>query len=244
MVGSPKSTSIVSGAMSGLTAPLVPHLTIDELLTCTPVVRKRLDLTRAVPRQVIEECIDIAVQAPTASNRQELHWVVVTDAEQRRALAEIFLRPRPDYVSIAWPDYTDDDIRLARQQALSNSGEHLRAHFHEIPAIVIPCHLGRVDEAPLHAQAALWGSVYPAVWNFLLALRSRGLGAAWTTSPLYYEQDIAELVGIPYERYTLAGLYPIGYTIGTNFKRSSRRPLSEIVHWEQWGSGSADEAPQ
>jgi nitroreductase len=91
-----------------------------------------------------------------------------------------------------------------------------------------------VDDAPIATQAALWGSLLPAVWSFLLALRSRGLGAAWTTLHLRFEREAADLLGIPYQTHTQGGLFPIAYTKGTAFHLAPRRPLSEIIHWERW----------
>ena len=210
------------------------HLTTDELLTTTRTVRRRLDLDRPVERDVLEECLALAVQAPTASNRQEWQWVFVTDAETKRALAELYLRPDPGYRSLPMRDYTPEDVRARSRAAVASSADFLRRHLAEVPVLLVPCHWGRADDAPVATQAALWGSLYPAVWSFFLALRSRGLGAAWTTISLRHERDVAELLGIPYDEYTQGGLFPIAYTVGTEFKPAARRPLSEIVHWDRW----------
>ena len=210
------------------------ELTNEQLLTTTRTVRKRLDLSRPVEREVIEECLELAVQAPTGSNRQEWHWVFVTDPEKKRALGELFVRPDPSYRSITNPEYGPDDVRARRAGALSSSVEFLREHMGDAPVLLVPCHLGRVDNAPVATQAVLWGSLYPAVWSLFLALRTRGLGSAWTSVLLRYEREAAEILGIPYDTYTQGGLFPIAYTVGTDFKPAPRRPVSEIIHWNQW----------
>ena len=209
-------------------------LTPEELLTTTRVVRKRLDLRRPVEREVLEECLAVAVQAPTASNRQEWHWVFVTEAGTKQALADLYRRDDPDYRRLPTPEFGPDDARASRAAAVQSSAAFLREHLHEAPVLLVPCHLGRVDDAPIATQAALWGSLLPAVWSFLLALRSRGLGAAWTTLHLRFEREAADLLGIPYETHTQGGLFPIAYTKGTAFRPAPRRPLSEIIHWERW----------
>ena len=194
------------------------ELSNDELLSTTRVVRKRLDFSRPVGRAVIEECLALAVQAPTASNRQEWHWVFVTDPAAKSTLADIYRSEEGEYVSLPSPELGPEDVRAAHAEAVQSSADYLRQHMHEAPILLVPCHLGRVDDAPIATQAALWGSLLPAVWNLMLALRTRGLGAAWTTVHLRHEQRAAELLGIPYQSYTQGGLFPIAYTAGTDFR--------------------------
>ena len=210
-------------------------LSADELLSTTRSVRKRLDLERPVERSVIEECLDLAVQAPTGSNAQGWHWVVVTDDDLKAQIAEHYAAGFDPYFASAGASYDADDPRGQRQAAVSSSARYLRDHFHEVPAMLIPCQWGRVPEgAPSIAHAGYWGSLLPAVWSFMLALRSRGLGSAWTTLHLVREREVADLLGIPYESCTQAGLFPIAYTKGTDFKKASRIPASEVTHWNGW----------
>jgi nitroreductase len=209
--------------MSGL------ELTPDELFTTTRAVRRRLDLTRPVEREVLEECLRLAQQAPTASYRQHWHFVVVTDAAKRAALGELWSGVARSYLGARRSAQASGSA--ARLLA---SVEHLIDHIGEVPVHVIPCVEGRTDGKPAAAQASTWGSIVPATWSFMLACRSRGLGTAWTTFHLQHEREAAELLGIPYDDVMQAALIPVAYTIGSDFKPGRRRPLETMVHWDGW----------
>lgn len=210
-------------------------LSPDELLTTTRAVRKRLDLSRPVERSVIEECLTVALQAPTGSNSQNWHWVVVTEPGLKAKIAEHYAAGFDPYINMPRPSYDADDPRAAHVAAVSSSATYLRDHFHEVPAMVIPCLWGRLpDGVPSAMSAGYWGSLWPAVWSFMLALRARGLGSAITTLHLPREREVAELLGIPYDRCAQAGLLPVAYTKGTEFKPASRLPLERVTHWERW----------
>ena len=84
------------------------------------------------------------------------------------------------------------------------------------------------------AQSGQWGSILPAVWSFMLAARSRGLGSSWTTVHLFFEQDAASVLGIPYEKVMQTALIPLAYTKGTDFAPGPREPLDKVLHWDQW----------
>jgi nitroreductase len=202
-------------------------LTPDELLTTTRAVRRRLDLTRPVEREVLEECLQIAQQAPTAGFSQNWHFVVVTEAEKRAALGELWRRSGKPYLE----KRMSDDPRVSR---ITRSVQHLIEHIHEVPVHVIPVVEGRTDGQPGAMQASRWGSIIPAAWSFMLAARARGLGTAWTTFHLLYEREAAEILGIPYDDYMQAALIPVAYSIGTEFKPGVRRPLDSMVHWDGW----------
>ena len=210
-------------------------LSPDELLSTTRAVRKRLDLERLVEREVIEECMELALQAPTGSNRQGWQFVFVTDPAKKKALAEMYAAGFDPYVNAPGARYEEGDIRAERSEFVRGSAMYLRDHFHEVPVMLIPCIEGRMGPGmDSFAQASVWGSILPAVWSFMLAARSRGLGTAWTTLHLPKEKEAAELLGIPYDRYTQAGLMPVAYTKGTDFKPAPRLPLDTVVHWETW----------
>ncbi len=210
-------------------------LTPDELLATTRSVRKRLDLTRPVEREVLEECLYLAQQAPTGSNRQHWHFVVVTEPATRAALADCYRRGWTSYRAAqdASPP-SGHPARVARMRRVLASAQYLADHLHEVPVHVVPCVMGRTEGEPVVVQAARWGSVLPAVWSFMLAARARGLGTAWTTLHLPHEREAAELLGIPYDQVMQTALIPVAYTIGTDFKPARREPLETIVHWEGW----------
>ena len=202
----------------------------DKLLSTTRAVRRRLDFDRPVDDQLILDCITLAQQAPTASNTQLWRWVVVTDPEKRKALGEIY-RTGAGAIANAKSQTPKEDHQTIR---VYDSAEYLMDHMHEAPALVIPCLEGRLGEnAPLLMQASIFGSIFPAIWSFQLALRSRGLGSALTTVHLLREKDTAELLGIP-DNVMQVALLPVAYTKGTEFKRATRPPSHEITHFNRW----------
>ena len=213
--------------------PLV--LTADDVLTTTRAVRKRLDFDRPVPRELLLECLHVAVQAPTGSNRQEWQFVFVDDAERKRAIADHYGRSWDAYSALPRPQYAEGDVRREHLPRVVSSAHYLRQRMHEAPWLLIPCIRGRVPEgAPSVAHAGLWGSIVPAFWSFLLAARARGLGTAYTTLHLVYEREVAEILRIPYGEYTQAGLTPIAYYKGEDFAPAARLPLESITHWNGW----------
>jgi nitroreductase len=203
---------------------------VDELLSTTRAVRRRLDLNRPVERDVILECLQLAMQAPTASNEQHWRWMVVTDADKRAAIAQIYRELAGDYLVQAAANATDPQTRRVYESAQALTGI-----LADVPVHVIPCLERRFDDAPLATAAAAWGSILPAAWSFLLALRSRGLGSVWTTLHLARERDVAELLGIP-ESVTQAALFPVAYTVGTDFKPAVRPPAETVTSWNTWDS--------
>lgn len=211
-------------------------LTPDELLSTTRAVRKRLDFTRPVPRRLIEECVDLAVQAPTGRNRQRWHFLVVTEPEQRRAVADIFLRALP--LATGQPLTERDLWRMnyhrGSTERVFDGLRHLADNIHRVPAFVIPGVEGRTDRAPVAVQAGAWGSILPAVWSFMLAARARGLGTTWTTAQAPLERELAEVLGVPYEEVMLAAFIPLAFTVGTDFKPAPRIPREEVLHWDRW----------
>jgi nitroreductase len=203
-------------------------LSSDELLSTTRAVRRRLDLDRPVEREALLECVELATQAPSGSNSQRWHWVLVTDPEKRAGLAALYNR----VFSRAYSPEALDQMDEAGQRVWT-SASYLAEHLHQVPVLLVPCQWTRPPEM-VSQQAGYWGSILPAVWSFMLAARSRGLGSAWTTMHLAYEEEAADLLGIPFARCAQAGLIPVAYTKGTDFRPAVRTSLEEIVHWETW----------
>ncbi|HEX4865475.1 MAG TPA: nitroreductase family protein [Acidimicrobiales bacterium] len=215
-------------------------LSIDDVLTTTRNVRKRLDFVKPVPRSVVEECIEIALQAPNGSNNQGWEWVAVDDPAKRNRLAELQKEGLKAFLDDAGTPHPSVGTRVDvgrndRMEAIGESVTYLIEHMHEVPILLVPAMLtpGRLENRNTIYQASNWGSIHQAVWSFMLALRARGLGSAWTTLLMWRERETAELLGIPYEDYTIAGLFPVAYTIGTEFKRAQRRPVSQVLHWNE-----------
>jgi nitroreductase len=195
-----------------------------------------MDFERPVPRELILECLTQAVQAPTGSNRQGWQFVVVTDPDKKRVIGELYRESWYAYASSGRPDYPAEDPRRAQLPRVASSAQYLADRMGEVPVMIIPCIEGRVD-APGTSNLAIagtYGSILPAVWSFMLAARGRGLGTAWTTLHLKYEREVAELLGIPYEKMTQSALVTVGYFTGEDFKPAERIPLESVVHWERW----------
>ncbi len=204
----------------------------DKLLSTTRSVRKRLDLTRPVPSETLLECLRLAVQAPTGSNSQGWRWLVITDADKKRELARLYNEGGRAYLESAAGQEMDPQTKRVYESAL-----FLADVMADVPALVIPCIEGRVDNNPA-MSASLLGSILPATWSLMLALRSRGLGSAWTTLHLVKEEEAADLLGIPFDSVTQVALLPVAYTIGTDFKPAKRPPVEEITYWDTWGATS------
>jgi nitroreductase len=206
------------------------NLSVDDVLTTTRSVRKRLDFEKPVPREVLLECLELALQAPTGSNAQGWQWVFVDDPEQKKALADIYRTNATPYLDRPKPEYGDE--RDQQRPRVYDSAKYLNEHLHEVPVMLIPCLEGR----PEGTGAGFWGSLLPAVWSFMLALRSRGLGSAWTTLHLVGDGEklAAELLGIPFDKYSQGGLFPIAYTKGTDFRPAKRLPAEQVAHWNTW----------
>ncbi len=217
--------------------PAILNLGPDELLSTTRSVRKRLDLTRPVEPELIRECIELAAQAPTGGNAQGWHFVVVTDEAKRRRLAEYYyegwslMYGDRDAATSHLPK--DDPSYVEATKRVIDSAQYLADHLAEVPVHIIPVIQGRTDQAPVAMQAAIWGSLLPAAWSFMLAARSRGLGTTFTTLHLIREKESAELLGLP-DHVMQGALIPVAHTIGTDFKPGPRRDLDRIVHYDSW----------
>lgn len=208
----------------------------DHLLTTTRSVRKRLDFKRPVERAVLEKAIAIAFQAPTGSNAQGWHFIIVTDAAKRKKLADLYRQAFELYANAGEsmrPQIPENDPRFKQMPRIIDSATYLAQHLHEAPAMVIPCIEGRVENAGVLAQASIYGSILPAVWSLMLALRARGIGSAWTTLHLMFEADAAKILNVP-PTITQAALLPVAYFTGSDFKPAKRLPATQLTHWEGW----------
>ena len=212
-------------------------LSADDVLTTTRAVRKRLDFSRPVEDDVIRECVATAMQGPSGSNVMTMQFVVVKDDDKKRAIGQIYrecfdvYRTMPFYAGAVAKDTPEEQ---AQQDRVADSANYLADHMGEAPALVLGCTLGRADNVPAMASAAMMGNVLPGMWSFMLAARARGLGTAWTTLSLMREREVADIVGIPFDSVQQACLSPLAYTIGTDFKRAMRPEPDTIIHWDTW----------
>ncbi len=213
------------------------QLTVDEVLATTRAVRKRLDFERPVALAVIEDCISLAQQSPCGSLAHMWHFVLVDDPNKRRALAELYRRAWEHYVEQPWSIanlHRNDTEMAATAERATDSAAYLVEHLHRAPWLLVPVLAGRHEGADAAVTAAVYGSILPAVWSFMLAARERGLGTCWTTGHLMYEREAADILGIPYDDYTQVALVPVAYTLGTAFKPGARKAMAAYVHRNAW----------
>ena len=204
-------------------------ITVDHLLTTTRSVRKRLDLTRPVEPEIIQQCIDIALQAPVGGfGFSPYHFMVVTDPVKRASIAKLYNRVIDD------SNGRTRDTNNPLEARIFESVMYLADHLHEVPVFIIPCIEGRLENPSPFEQASKYGSILPAAWSLMLALRARGLGACWTTLHLNYEAEVSALLGIP-EDMTQGVLLPVAYFTGDDFKPAKRLPGHERTYWDAWG---------
>jgi len=201
----------------------------DALLSTTRAVRKRLDFDRDVSDDVLLECLQLAVQAPTGSNQQGWRRMVGRDADKKAALGELYRQAGGEYLAAA-AKTVDSGTQQGR---VMDSANYLAQNLDKVPVLLIPLIIGRLPDNSANAAAGLMGSIMPAMWSFQLALRSRGLGSCLTTLHLGKEQEAADLLGIP-DHMTQAGLIPVAYTKGTDFKPAQRDDVAKITYLDTY----------
>ncbi len=218
-------------------------LSVDEVLTTTRAVRRRLDFDRPVSFELVRECLALAVQAPTGSLGHQWQFVLVEDPATRQALADLYRRAWGPYIEQPWSiaNLHRDDARMADVAARATaSAEYLVERMQDAPWLLVPLLPGRHEDAPTEVLAALYGSILPAVWSFMLAARERGLGTCWTTGHLMFEREAAEILEVPYAQFTQVALVPIAYTLGTDFRPAPRKDLDQFIHRDRWSATAAD----
>jgi nitroreductase len=206
------------------------NLSVDEVLSTTRAVRKRLDPTLPVEREVIEECTALAQQAPAGGNSQNVRFVAVTEPDRRLALAELYRRA----FRSGFPNFAQGPAQYGAR--VWPSVHYLYEHLHEAPVLLVPCHLvnGQRETFTPFRWCSLFANAHMATWSFMLAARERGLGTCMTTGHLVHEREAATVLGIDYESVVQTALIPVAYTIGTDFRPVARKPVGEILHWDRW----------
>ena len=215
------------------------NLPVDELLSTTRAVRKRLDLNRPVAISLVKECLELALQAPSGSNSQNWHFLVLTDYNKKLQIAQLYRQSWQRYAEMpgaAHNLHQDDPILAPAQKRIFDSAAYLAGNLEKVPVFLIPCISGRVEEVGVSNAdlAGTYASIIPAIWSFMLAARSRGLGTCWTSLHLPHEKEVAEILGIPFQTVTQVALVPVAHTRGTQFKAAARKPLHDVIHLEAW----------
>lgn len=214
------------------------NLSADEVLTTTRAVRKRMDFDRPIELSTIEECLQVALQAPTGSNGQQWEWVVVTDPDKIAAIAALYHQGFGVYLEMEGSTKTvykgDDPARIAQQERVTESAQYLADNMHRCPALLIPVLPMKLDGMPNIVGASMYAGVMPAAWSFCLAARERGIGTSWTTIHLMFEEQVAEILDIPFAEMTQVALIAMAYTQGTDFKLAAREPLANSLHLNGW----------
>ncbi len=217
---------------------------VDHVLNTTRSVRKRLDLTRPVPRKLIEESLEIALQAPTGANTQTWRFLIVEDQEKREKIADFYQRGVQMYVDgktglsrtgvTINKEFEATDLRHSQKDSVLDSSVYLMEHLAKVPLFIIPCIESRFENEDVFTQASMWGSILPSTWSLMLALRARQIASAWTTIHLVFEKEIAEMLSIP-ENYTQAALLPVAWLKGDKLHKAKRLSLDEVAFWDNWG---------
>jgi nitroreductase len=202
--------------------------TVDKLLTTTRTVRRRLDLARPVPPEVIEACLEVAVQAPTGAGYCAYHFLVLSDRDAKHRAGDVFRKASQWQLDIYADRYAETDQMLAGIRVLMD-------RFEDVP-LWICCCVGPQPvfdpEQPIWRYARL-GSIYPATWSLMLALRARGLGSAWTSIHVRYEDELKQALGVP-EPVSIAALLPAAYYTGDDFQPAKRVPARRRTYWNTW----------
>lgn len=200
---------------------------IDEVLATARSVRRNLDFARPVERQVILDCIDIAAQAPTGLSGESWRFVVVQEAAAKARLAALYRQAL-------------EELAVQRGIEIKPTQQALIARLHEMPAMILVCNVASPPtEGGAAADIGYYGSILPAAWSLMLALRARGIGATWTSLLASRQEQVAEIIDMP-AGAVLTVMLPIAYAKGARMKRAQRADAKEIAFWNRWGQPPPD----
>jgi nitroreductase len=206
------------------------------LLTTTRSVRRRLDLGRAVDLDTVLECLDVALQAPNGADEQAWRFIVVVDRDRRHQIGDLYRRANEDFAAAVAARAAAGDVASQRKLASSSV---FWDHLEEVPVLVVACIETRpgFDPASTYEAASAYGSIFPAVWNFQLACRLRGLGSCLVTAHLRFPDEMAAILELP-DNFRQAGMIAVGQLIGDNFAPARRRPRHEVARIDTWSAES------
>ena len=227
-----------SGPVAGDAGAVRPEIGAQELITTTRAVRLRLDLDREVDPALIEASVADALQAPQGSNLMRTEFVVVRDPDRIARIGRIYREEFDRFYRSSdtglFKRVDPDPRHAAQNRRTRDSAEHLAHVMGRVPAIVLPCLTPRLTEGDVLTAKHRLATVYPTVWNFMLAARLRGLGTCWTGMTLEREAEVAEIVGMDHTQVEQVCMIPVAHHTGTRFRPAWRPPAAEFIHWDTW----------
>ena len=202
---------------------------VDRVLSSARSVRRKLDFERPIEPGILLDCIDIATQAPLGLGGESWRFIVVTEEHSKQRIAEV-------YRNVMGTLQSDLSLQVKPTQ------QSLMDRLHEMPALVFVCYNGAVPEAELAGQVGLFGSVLPAAWSLMLALRARGIGATWTSLLASRQAEVAEILDIP-DGVMQMVMLPVGYLKQATLRRANRKPPQQVTYWERYGETREEGIP-
>jgi nitroreductase len=194
---------------------------VDALLSTTRSVRRRLDFDRPIDPPLLYQCIDLATQAPMGIGGESWRFLVVTEPERKRAIAELY----QDVI---------EGFEAAGRLRIKDTQRALMARLPDMPALIFVYINAPAPGADVAAQVGFYGSILPVAWSLMLALRSRGLGTTWTSLLASRQAELASLLATPPDS-TLTVMFPVAHMKGAVLKATPRQPAREVTFWNAWG---------
>ena len=195
---------------------------VDRVLSTARSVRRKLDFARPVAPEVLVDCIRVATQAPTGLGGENWRFMVVADAAKKRQLAD-------NYRAVL------DELEQTRNLQVKPTQRALAERLHEFPVLILVCAIGAPISPAVSSQVAFYGSILPAAWSLMLALRARSLGTTWTTLLSSRQREVAAILGIP-ELVTQTVMLPVAYTKDASLRPAERLDAREVMFWDSWGA--------
>ena len=200
---------------------------VDEVLSTARSVRRKLDFGRPVEREVLLECIEVAVQAPTGAMGENWRFIVVETPDVKAEIATLYRDVLNEIVATRG---------IPMKPTLAAHAERM----HEMPAMIFVCMEGEPD-ANFSSHVGYYGSILPAAWSLMLALRARNIGTTWTTLLSARQEAVGNILGLP-DNWRQVVMLPVGYTKDAVLRRADRVPAHEITFFNGWESkGGNDE---
>lgn len=207
----------------------MPHVDLREALYTTRAMRRVTD--KPIPPEVQARILDAAIRAPSGGNSQNWRFMLVDDPTVMAALAPIYRAS----MDIVWSQFykerleaaaaTPDDPESQQLMRVKRSADHLTDNFEHYPLMLFA--FSQFDGSG--------GSIFPAVWNAMLAARGEGVGAALTSAMSLNAQDALSVLGVPDgEGWNMACCVTFGYPTG-RWDVAPRVPVEQVSFKNHWG---------